>query len=312
MPCERLKMTPVSYIKKCILSQRAPVPETPLKHDSALGAIARAFVDARLQCRPLTGYPGVMPAALDAAYAIQDIAISLWPDELAGWKVGAIPPALLVVYGEERIIGPVFRTAVKHASIGVEQKFPVFVGGFAAVEAEFVFEIATDAQPGKVDWTPEQAADTVAAMYIGMEPASSPLATINEIGPVAIVSDFGNNAGLLLGLASPDWRGRLANGITCETSIDGVCVGRGGTARLPGGPLGALAFALNRCARLGRPLRAGALITTGAATGIHDVVAGQSARLVFQHYGELLCRAVAATPSSSTADPRAVESDAAT
>ena len=48
-------------------------------------------------------------------------------------------------------------------------------------------------------WTDAEAADMVGALHIGVEPASSPLATINELGPAVVVSDFGNNAGLLLG-----------------------------------------------------------------------------------------------------------------
>lgn len=253
-----------------------------------------------------------MPDSLDSAYLIQREAISLWPDRVVGWKVGAIAPALQPVYGEERIVGPVFAGALQRMQTGVITEFPVFAGGFAAVEAEFVLEVGRDASADKFDWDAESAADVVAALYIGIEPASSPLATINEIGPIAVVSDFGNNAGLLLGPAVPSWRERLARGITCETRIEGELVGKGGTDRLPGGPLGALAFALNRCARLGRPLRTGDLVTTGAATGIHDILAGQLATLAFEDLGELRCHAHAATPSSSLSCPPTGERAVAT
>ena len=91
----------------------------------------------------------------------------------------------------------------------------------------------------------------------------------------------------------PDWRERLMD-LTCETFIDGQSVGKGGAATIPGGPLGALAFLLELNARRGRPLKAGDLISTGAATGIHDIVAGQSSRVVFNGVGEILCRAVPA------------------
>jgi 2-keto-4-pentenoate hydratase len=52
-----------------------------------------------------------------------------------------------------------------------------------------------------------------------------------------------------------------------------------------------------RCARRGRPLRAGCLVSTGAASGIHDILPGQSAALVFDGVGTLRCRAVPATPA---------------
>jgi len=52
---------------------------------------------------------------------------------------------------------------------------------------------------------------------------------------------------------------------------------------------------LEHAARRGRPLRAGQLISTGAATGIHDIAAGQVGRVSFGRYGAVGCRAFAAT-----------------
>jgi 2-keto-4-pentenoate hydratase len=46
-------------------------------------------------------------------------------------------------------------------------------------------------------------------------------------------------------------------------------------------------------------LKAGYVISTGAATGIHDIRIGQSARVHFAGVGELTCRAVPATQGSS-------------
>ena len=111
-----------------------------------------------------------------------------------------------------------------------------------------------------------------------------------------VVSDFGNNSGLILGPAIADWRMRDHRDLTCETWIDGVRVGVGGAANLIDGPVGSLAFLLRHCALRGRPLKVGQYVSTGAATGIHDIVAGQSARLVFDGYGEIACTAVPARP----------------
>ena len=262
-------------------------------------SIAERFVAARLAAKPLAAYPGTIPPDMDAAYLCQDEAIALWPDEVVGWKVGWIGEDQQRVYREERVVGPIFRNTVHIIRLDEEIEFPVYRGGFAAVEAEYVFRISADAPADKLSWTDAEAADMVGALHIGVEPASSPLATINELGPAVVVSDFGNNAGLLLGPEVADWRRRIADGMTCETFIDGRSVGKGGTARLPKGPIGALAFALMRCARRGRPLRAGCLVSTGAASGIHDILPGQSATLVFDGVGTLRCRAVPATPARS-------------
>jgi len=256
--------------------------------------VAQRFVAARQAATALERYPGALPPDIDSAYRCQDEAIALWPDEIVGWKVGWIGEDQQRVYGEERIVGPIFSRAFRVVRLDEEVAVPVFAGGFAAVEAEYVYRLGVDTPPAKLSWTDEEAAGVVGGMYIGIEPASSPLATINDLGPAVVISDFGNNAGLLLGPEIHDWRQRLREGLTCETFIEGHSVGRGGTRRLPKGPLGALAFALARCARRGRPLRAGQYVSTGAASGIHDILPGQSAALVFDGIGTLRCRAVAA------------------
>ena len=50
--------------------------------------VAERFVAARLAARALPDYPGPLPETLTEAYARQDAAITLWPDSIAGWKVG--------------------------------------------------------------------------------------------------------------------------------------------------------------------------------------------------------------------------------
>jgi 2-keto-4-pentenoate hydratase len=115
-----------------------------------------------------------------------------------------------------------------------------------------------------------------------------------------VASDFGNNAGLILGTEIPDWQRQPGRAMNCETWIEGQCVGRGGAHGVPGGLLAALAFALGRCARRGLALRAGAWVTTGAATGIHDIALGQHARIDFGPWGEIRCRAVAAQAVEAT------------
>jgi 2-keto-4-pentenoate hydratase len=263
-------------------------------------AVAEQFVRARLDALALTDFPGPVPSTLNSAYAYQDRAIALWPDNVAGWKVGRIGPPWLERVGEDRLVGPIFRRAIRLAPSEQLVEFPVFTGGFAAVEAEFVFRLAADAQSDKTHWTREEAGALVSALHVGIETAGSPLATINELGPTVVVSDFGNNAGLLLGPAIPDWRTRSFESLTCETFIEDRSVGRGGASSLPGGPLAALAFALGRCARRGLPMKAGYVISTGAATGIHDIRAGQSARVKFDGVAELLCQAIPAVKGIRT------------
>ncbi|WP_303637368.1 2-keto-4-pentenoate hydratase [Stenotrophomonas sp. 704A1] len=264
---------------------------TPPPDDAA--AIAHAFTTARRAGQALPGFPGQVPQDLVAAYRVQDLAIAGWDDQVVGWKVGYIAAERRDASGDERLLGPVFSGQLKIATGGTVD-IPVFVGGFAAVEAEYVLELLDDAPAAQLHWTPEQAEALPARLYIGVEVASSPLATINELGPRVVVSDFGNNNGLVLGPEIADWTARDETALRAETLIEGEVVGSGGATRLPGGLRAAYAFALSRSALRGRPLRRGDLIATGNATGIHDIQAGQTALVRFAGVGEIACRAVPA------------------
>jgi 2-keto-4-pentenoate hydratase len=279
--------------------------ETSATASATSRTTAEQLVRARRNATALAEFPGPIPTDFDAAYAIQRAAIQLWPDEIAGWKVARVPPDWLARLSEERLVGPVFRRSIRHAESGATIDFPVFAGGFAAVEAEFIFRVNADPDASKIAWTSDEAERLDLTLCIGIETAGSPLLSINELGPCVIVSDFGNNNGLIVGSAIRDWRARRLETMRSEVAIDGIAAGKGGAFSLPGGPLASLAFALSRCARNGRSLKAGDLISTGATTGIHAIRTGQRARVAFGVDGEIVCRAIAATPMSFTTSSRA-------
>ena len=258
--------------------------------------VAAEFVKARRTAGSFTKYPGSPPPDLDSAYRCQDEAIALWDDTIAGWKVGWIPEPLSAQYGAQRLVGPIFMRSLQRPNGSASIDAPVFARGFAAVESEFVFQLAKDAPANVTEWTAETARRFVKTMYIGIEIASSPLQNINDYGPAVVASDFGNNAGLLLGAEVPDWQARSLESLNCETRIDGNVVGRGNAAAVSGGPLAALAFALRCNARRGRPLRAGEYVSTGAATGVHSISTGQTAEAIFTGIGSLRCTVTPMTP----------------
>ena len=81
----------------------------------------------------------------------------------------------------------------------------------------------------------------VGELCIGIEIASSPLATLNDLGAGAVISDFGNNWGVVVGTAVSDWRGctRSRRRASSTTDSSGAA-----SPRIRHGPLGALAFTL--------------------------------------------------------------------
>jgi 2-keto-4-pentenoate hydratase len=253
------------------------VAEQPIMaSDEAVEAIAKAFRAARLSSTALPEFPGRIPNTTRDAYDIQSAAIAKWPDKICGWKVGRILGDLVTVYGTDRLIGPIFAKNLQIAHGDATVSFGAIEGGFCAVEPEVVFELAVDAPVSDSPIDDERALELVKQVFFGIEIAGSPLATINALGPCVVISDFGNNAGLILGPSVVNWRERLG-AIEASTWIDGMLVGTGSDAAFPGGVTQSLVFALNQAARIGLPMKAGTLVSTGALSGVHEIKSGQDA-----------------------------------
>jgi len=250
-----------------------------------LDEISGRLVTARTSAEALHEFPGRLPEALDDAYAIQTASIARWPDVVGGWKVGMIPAELRARFGAERLAGPIFKSTIHNIEPGSCRTMPIHVGGFAAVEAEFIFELGVDVVPSTREYSDQELRDRVSALYVGAEIASSPMAAVNQLGPACVISDFGNNAGLLLGPRISNWSARSLSSLTAKVAVDDVVVGDATAAAIPGGPIQALRFLLNLAGSRGIELARGTLISTGAATGIHDVQESSRARVDFGSLG---------------------------
>lgn len=244
---------------------------------------AEEFIAARREVRVLAEFPGPLPADLDAAYAVQEDVLRLTPRRLAGWKVAGIPPAFRAQYDAERMVGPVFADAVQEVAKGGHAVVEVHEGGFCAVEAEFVVRLLAD-PPGK-DWLTANDIAAISTLHAGSEIASSPLATINDLGPGAVISDHGNNSGAIIGPAIPRSAFGHWDALVSRTYVNGELVGEGSAARVAGGPFAAAAFLAAQLATRGRQLKEGDIILTGMTTGVHSVPVGAHARLEFEGIG---------------------------
>jgi 2-keto-4-pentenoate hydratase len=257
--------------------------------------IADRFLMARRAAGGLAVYPGTFPTTLDEAYAIQDEAIALWNKPVIGWKVGRILPPLAERFGADRLAGPIF--ACKHVDgDGEVPAMPVFAEGFAAGEAEFLLRVGRAPPSGKSGFSLEEAAALIDAVHVGIEIASSPLGTINQLGPIAIISDFGNNNGMVIGGAVENWRSSGFEDWLVTTSIDGAEAGSGRASGFPDGAIGAARFLFELNARRGIALAPGQWISSGAVSGVHSGLPGQRVEARFGDTHRVACALVAARP----------------
>lgn len=251
--------------------------------ETVVTSAAAQFVSARSDGRALPGFPGVLPGSLEEAYAVQDEVLRLTTRRLGGWKVAMIAPAFRDRYRAERLVGPVFADAVRSVADGGTVEALVFEGGFAAVEAEFVVRVTGEPPADPQDWLGDVGG--FATLHVGSEIASSPLATINQLGPGAVIADHGNNAGAIVGPWIAPGLMRDWSQLASVTRVQGAPVGEGSAARVPGGPFAAVAFLARQLAGRGRYLAKGDVVLTGMTTGVHDVLPGQTARLEFDGVG---------------------------
>lgn len=263
-----------------------PHMQTVPKSDVA--AISDALTSARKNATPLSEFPGVLPITAADAYAVQIRSIQNWPSRLTGFKVGGIAPAFRKQFGADWLAGAIFEDEVFEIGDGETARADVFDGGFAAYEAEWILIV------DEIDWsslgpiTLEEARDRVSALHMGMEIASSPMPMINDLGPGAIISDFGNNSSVWIGPPADLSILERFEDITVRTIIDDQTVGQRATSSGIEGPVGALAFLLDHLQSLrdAIDLPNRLIVSSGAVTGVHDSRIGTTGLIQFDGIGE--------------------------
>ena len=111
-----------------------------------------------------------------------------------------------------------------------------------------------------------------------------------------MVSDFGNNNGLVVGTEIPEWRTSDFEQWQVSCRIGGETAGTGQAAAFPDGAIGAARFLFELMARRGIALRAGQWISSGAVTGVHRAHPGQTVEARFGESLSVACELVAARP----------------
>ena len=250
-------------------------------------ATSAALVKARLELTPLDGFPTELPDNLDMAYAVQAQSIADWPDEVVGWKVGGVPPHLQDEFNAKRMAGPIFKKSVKHCADGETIDMGSYPGGFVAVEAEYIVFLKNVSDLPQRDITLNDMPAVVDRMHIGVEIASSPMKLVNALGPLSIVSDFGNNAGMIVGKEVPDPLGANLTKYVVSVDFNDEQIGAKPTGEGEGGPFGAVIFLINHLRSHGLKIPDGTAVSTGAISGVHDTEIGVHSKVDFGELGSM-------------------------
>ena len=259
-------------------------------------SLAENLIAARQSCSPLDAFPGPLPETPQDAYHILDLCIAGWNDTLVGWKVAGLKPELHRQFNAQRQSGPVFKQSLQLSTGNDHILAPVFAEGFAAIEAEFIIELADISSLPTSNLTIEDAKKAIAKVFIGIEIASSPMKDTHSYGILSPISDFGNNAGVIVGPEITNWQDLDLSTVDVSVNIANDTVGTGNTKPGLGGPFGAVGYLIEHLAMRGHTVGAGTYISSGAITGVHQAAIGVPCKVAFDGIGSISLELVACKP----------------
>ncbi len=259
-------------------------------------SLSENLIAARQSCSQLDTFPGVLPETPEDAYHVQDLCIAGWNDKLVGWKVAGLKTELHEQFKAQRQSGPVFEKGLQFSTGEDHVLAPVFAKGFAAIEAEFVIELADVSTLPTSNLTLEDAQKAIAKVFIGIEIASSPMKHTHSYGTFSPISDFGNNAGVIVGPEITNWRELDLSSIGVSVKVANETVGSGKAKPGLGGPLGALSYLIEHLAKRGHTIDAGTYVSSGAITGVHQAAIGVPCDVAFEGIGSISLELVSNNP----------------
>lgn len=208
-----------------------------------------------------------------SAYAVQAAAADAAGLKRAGWKIAATSPIAQQLIGVDGpSLGPVFADHL-HASPAT---LTAETSHGAAVECEIAFEMA-EGHDGR-DLGRRSVLGCVRRALIAVEVVGCRAeGGFKGAGQAVLISDFSFNAALVTGAEIDEWPDLDLAQVLASTWVNGEKKAEGTGAAVMGDPADALCWAAGEAARIGRPLMAGDMISTGTMTGVVAVQPGDTA-----------------------------------
>lgn len=199
----------------------------------------------------------------------------------AGWKVAAtseLAQQMLGVPGPS--IGPVFAEHISDTPATVGAK----TAHQDAVECEFAFVIGRDLGDAS-DISRDDIIAAVDHALVAIEIVGCRFeGGFAEAGANLCISDFSFNVGFVRGPRIENWPDVDLSRAPAAMHLNGEKVAQGTGGDVMGDPVDALRWAAEEAARIGKPFKAGDVVTTGTMTGAVKVAPGDN---VVGDFGDL-------------------------
>ncbi len=216
----------------------------------------------------------LLPRTAEEAYDVQS-AVAAEAGVIGGWKVGAGSPSA------EPSCAPLFQTDMRRSPAEWHVQ-----SSDIGIEGELAFRFARPLPPREAAYGEDEVWDAIDTLHPAIELVQSRFAEPPVISPWAPLADNLSNYGFCYGVAISDWReidflrqpvSLVVNGAERARAIGGNAAGH---------PRRLLAWLANHCARRGRGVAAGDIVTTGTHTGLITLAAPAEIVVRFAGLGE--------------------------
>ncbi|MBI0433667.1 2-keto-4-pentenoate hydratase [Roseomonas sp. KE0001] len=227
--------------------------------------------------------PHLVPETEQEAYQVNGMVAELLGWDALGWKIAATTPAMQEKLRRTR---PIYgRTYRRHATTS-PARFRHGTLLDPLVECEFFVTLGQDLPARDTPWRMEEILGAVRTVHAGIEVAECRF-PMEALPPLpAVLADGSASGRYVFGGLIEGWREGLEE-IPVVLEVDGVRRRQGRGADVMGNPLSPVLWLAEARRREGDGLRAGETISTGSATGMFPVQAGQHVRAIFGDLAEV-------------------------
>jgi 2-keto-4-pentenoate hydratase len=236
---------------------------------------AASLQDARRSGRAIKGLAeDCQPRTVEDGYQIQAVFRSVWPDRIAGWKIGATAGPVMAKFGvTEPFCGPFYAADVYGSPAKLDaRRFNHYV-----IETEFAYRLGRDLPARPEPYSRGKIVEAVDAVIPAFEMINCRYEALPLDNAPAAIADCGLNGAMVLGAPITDWRNIDVPRHAVRLLVDGVVKGEGTGASALDDPRNVLDWVVNRLSRTGVGLSKGHVLSTGTCTGVVKLEPGQTA-----------------------------------
>ena len=244
---------------------------------SPLDEIATRLVEARRSNTQWDASLVSPPENTNDAYVVQDLVAEHLGVGISAWK------ASLPEGQSTPIVGPIYSDLVFKGGCELAASNFFSIG----IEGEIAFRINRDLLKREQPYTRSDIIDAVAEMFPAIEIVDTRILDGYSANPRLTLADNQSNGALVYGQAVSGWQDMELVRQQAQITVNGEVKYTGESENRAGDLFTLMAGTANECAKRGKPIKAGDIITTGTYTGILFVEAGDRVELTFHKIGSV-------------------------